>query len=291
MFEHKLKETYREPIFASFHIFRVTSPSPAHARTFYFYNFTTFISSNVTKRFCYEIFRTISIYIIYLGLQLDGTEIPSHSRVMFSIRTIKERKLRELLSFLWFFYSFLFPIFSLFYDRPPVISAVPSWPVSSALHVEKCSKLLEKCEREVSPWKPFGIFSRKSLLTSQVTTSFSRSVTHAEAESHIKRRSVKFPGLWNALSLKTRGCSERRWLRHWRNPRLYSEKAATCPEEAADCCTINYVSTKRIGSNLNRTEIVSNQKPIICCVFELLDKRLIGCFMIRESHCFCLFID
>lgn len=242
--------------------------------------------------FVMKYFRTISIYIIYLGLQLDGTEIPSHSRVMFSIRTIKERKLRELLSFLWFFYSFLFPIFSLFYDTsPPVISAVPSWPPFQARFMWKN---LQKCSKNASERCRLGShseFSHESrFLTSQVTTSFSRSVT-SRYRRMPKQKVTSKDAPSNSPGFEM--------LCHWRREAVLSgagcditpKKTPHAPEEAADCCTINYVSTKRIGSNLNRTEIVSNHKPIICYVFELLDKRLIGCFMIRESHCFCLFID
>lgn len=144
--------------------------------------------------FVMKYFRTISIYIIYLGLQLDGTEIPLHSRVMFSIRTIKERKLRELLSFLWFFLQLFISHFQFVLWHHPSCNQRRSELVR--FKRASCGKMLEICAQEVSPWKPFGIFSRNSLFDfSSDNFFFAECDACRSIISHIKRRSVEFsPG-------------------------------------------------------------------------------------------------
>lgn len=155
---HKLKK-HIECRYCEFpHIF-LSPPLHRHHPLFTFIILQdSFISSNVKKRFCYGIFRTICIYIIYLGSQF-GWNRNSFSLTCHVFNSNNKReKFKKIIIIFMVFYSFLFPIFSLFYDTPN--------QHRSELARFKRAKYARK---KVSPWKPFRIFSRKSLLTSRVT--------------------------------------------------------------------------------------------------------------------------
>lgn len=167
----------------------------------------SFISSNVKKRFCYGIFRTICIYIIYLGLQF-GWNRNSFSLTCHVFNSNNKReKFKKIIIIFMVFYSFLFPIFSLFYDTPN--------QHRSELARFKRAKYARK---KVSPWKPFRIFSRKSLLTSRVTA-FLVEWRMPRRESH-QTKFLKFPRLemlcqWRSEAVVNEAGWKRRWLRHF----------------------------------------------------------------------------
>lgn len=223
------------------------------------------------------------LFRIAIGWNRNSFSLTCH---VFNSNNKREKIKRIIIIFMVFFQLFISHFQFVLWHLPLVISVVPSWPQFQAPFMRKN---LQKCSKNASERCRLGSHSEFS----------------HESRFWLLKWQLLFRGVWRMPKQKVTSKDVLsnspgfEMLCHWRREAVRSGagcdiapmKPPHAPEEAADCCTINYVSTKRIGSNLNRTEIVSNHKPIICYVFELLDKRLIGCFMIRESHCFCLFID